>query len=676
MMLFTKVFKKSARFSAVALCLLLTSYVIAGCELTENHMNIDRDNNLSRQDYRDGLAPREAELEEFAAFDESIPPLQSYVSPVSENLKPVPLVSVSVNQTIPLRDVLFELADQAGYDLELDPRISGSIIFSAKNRPFDLVIDRISKIAGLRYSFDDDIMRVELDTPYTKNYKIDYLTAVRTSSSTVSNNISVVSGEGADTGSGFSIASESEADFWGELEANMEQILTSNASRGTLRTAQDPQIQIVPRNTGERVNFSSDRGDPTVAGEEITGDIEAVALDTDDDGDTDAVVQNEAGAASAPSPSTGGASLDENGVPLPTPGQDITAPPVIQPTNTVLQVSSSAAESGEDSNSVSYTPSFSINRQAGIVSVYGNERIHKEVTLYLAELRKSLASQVVIEAKVLEVGLTDEFATGINWSKVGDFISPELQLGFFDTDGNIRPPLSPTGGSSFILGYNGDDISAVVDALSRFGTVKALASPRLTVLNNQPATLSVAENRVYFRLDVDLEEGTEDDPGDRITVDSEINSVPEGVLVNVLPTINPDTGSIMMQVRPTVTRVINQIADPAVAFIAAQQDIAISSQIPELNVQEIDSVLSMQSGEVAVLGGLIQDRVDSQQESVPVLGELPLVGAAFRNQGDSVQKTELVIFIKATIVDAPDSVHQTDKELYRTFSQDRRPLKF
>ncbi len=124
-MLSLKALKKTVRILSLTLCLVITSYALSGCELTENHLQIDRDSNLNRQDYRDGLAPRQAELEEFVQFDKSIPPLESYVSPVSENLKPVPLVSVSVNQTIPLRDVLFELADQAGYDIELDPRISG-----------------------------------------------------------------------------------------------------------------------------------------------------------------------------------------------------------------------------------------------------------------------------------------------------------------------------------------------------------------------------------------------------------------------------------------------------------------------------------------------------------------------------------------------------------------------
>ncbi|MGB1077468.1 MAG: type II secretion system protein GspD, partial [Bdellovibrionales bacterium] len=100
------------------------------------------------------------------------------------------------------------------------------------------------------------------------------------------------------------------------------------------------------------------------------------------------------------------------------------------------------------------------------------------------------------------------------------------------------------------------------------------------------------------------------------------------------------------------------------------------NQVPEINVQEMDSVLRMGSGEVAILGGLLQDRTSSEQESVPVLGEVPVFGQLFRAQGDEVRKTELVVFLKATILNsAGDGVHQTDKDLYKTFANDRRPFK-
>ena len=96
-----------------------------------------------------------------------------------------------------------------------------------------------------------------------------------------------------------------------------------------------------------------------------------------------------------------------------------------------------------------------------------------------------------------------------------------------------------------------------------------------------------------------------------------------------------------------------------------------------VNVQEIDSVIQVRSGQPVVMGGLLQDRAVTNDAGVPVLGETPVLGALFKDHDDQIQKTELVIFLKATILDSPgDTIHVADKDLYRQFSSDRRPLRF
>ena len=131
---------------------------LSGCDLANNHTKLDRAANLEMQDYRDAMAPREAELP--AELENGVPELENYVMSDASEFAPMPIVSVSLNQNVPLRDALFEMAKEAGYDIELDPRISGSIIFTARNKPLDIVINRISEIAGLRYKFEDDTIRV------------------------------------------------------------------------------------------------------------------------------------------------------------------------------------------------------------------------------------------------------------------------------------------------------------------------------------------------------------------------------------------------------------------------------------------------------------------------------------------------------------------------------------
>lgn len=595
---------------------LCAGFIISSCDLAENYTKTDRAADMSFQDFRDGMAERTPEVDENKAKRaSSAPDLQPYISNNSSSLDTMPLVSVSVNQSVPIRDILYELAQQAEYDLELDPNIRGSIIFTAREKPFDVVIDRISDMAGLRYEFKNDFLRVEVDKPYNKTYKIDYLSFIRSNNTGVSSSVSVISGDGADTGSNYSSTSDSTSDFWGELELNLAQILGGD-STGALKTKRDPRITAVEQN-------------PEIA---------------------------------AVSPQQNG----ENGV-------------AVQPPEAVLRVESlpldSESESGSLEDKEGNGATFSLNKQAGMINLYASDRTHKEVTKYLTELRRSVTSQVLVEAKVFEVSLNDEYINGIEWSAL-----TENGLGvtaFMEGADNLIGGITTPGGSvattsNFAIGYLGGDVGAFIEAISGFGTVRALASPRLTVLNNHSAVLNVATNRVFF--DIDLTRETDTDTNiESLEIDSEIKSVPEGVLINVQPSINLEDRTISMLVRPTVTRIVNNKQDPAVQFMAG--DSGIISEIPEVNVQEIDTVIKVNSGQPIVMGGLLQDRIDSLQEGVPVMGEIPLLGGLFRKQNDLIAKTELVIFLKATLIDSPaDTIHNTDRDLYKAFSGDRRPF--
>lgn len=611
------------RYLFTLFCMIACMGLLTGCDAMRNQLKPDRSGNNEIQDYRDGLAPRLPEIADAnnpsSTQGSSIPGLQPYVAAPDSNMKSMPLVSISVNQSVPLRDILFQLAEQADYDLELDPRITGSIIFTARERPFDEVVERISDVAGLRYKFDNDVLRVELDTPYNKVYKIDYLSYVRKNKGKIANNISVVNGDGADTGSQYEASAASEADFWGELEENLKQIL-GGAEGGALKTKKTPKVTATAQNP----------------------EVEAVAP---------------AGPA----------------------GEDGNVEVNVQPPQATLKVESLPVDEEDDSgkggkgkaSAATSGFTFTINKQAGIVNIYASEKGHKEVETYLKMLRRAVTAQVLIEAKILEVSLNDAYQSGVNWSSFNmlgghvDAVFPVLGEG--DT---------PTAtASTFAATLNTGDFSALVEALSTFGTVKALASPRMTVLNNQSSVLNVATNHVYF--DVDLDVTTDADTGRTVDISSDAKSVPIGVLVNVQPSINLENNTISLAVRPTITRLDDEIEDPAVKFVAEDADIDVQSLVPQLNVQEIDSVVEVKSGQPIVMGGLLQDRTDVTDNGIPVLSETPVVGNLFKNHTDQIQKTELVIFLKATILQSPgDSVHATDKDLYRAFSEDRRPLKF
>ncbi len=617
--------------------ILLSGFILlplAGCDLAKNDLKMDRSSDLEFQDYRDAMAQRLPEAHPANEDDGTIPDLKSYMATPSDKLKPMPLVSVSVNESVPLKDVLYEMADQAGYDMQLDPRITGSIIFVAKNRPFDEAIDRLAKSAGLRYKFDGDSVRVELDTPYHKIYKINYLNYIRKNASSINTDVSVVSGEGTDTGSNFKAEATSEADFWTEITTNLTQIVGTNVNTSALRSAKTPKISAVS---------------------ETPAPVEPVLL-------------------SANGEMSGGQG-----------GKSGTSP-TVQPPEAVLRVEPLPVEDGaegEDGDKLSSEDArFSVNKSAGVISVYAPERVQTEVANYLEIVRKSVTSQVLIEAKVLEVGLADEYSAGIDWSAV-DLFSGELNFGTnatgdaVETVATLAPPLVPEADplTSFVASYTGNDFNLAIQAMQRFGTVRALASPRLTVMNNQSAVLNVAKNQVYFEIDADKEEATADNPVPDITFNTDIKTVPEGVLINVQPSIDLDNNTISMSIRPTVTRILEYVVDPTLAVIlegTAASDI--QNRVPVVNVQEFDSVLQVNNGQAVVMGGLIQDRTDSVQNGVPVMSEIPLVGNLFKSHTDKVQKTELVVFLKATIVEGSNTIHDTDKDLYRSFSQDRRPF--
>lgn len=657
-------------------------FPMVGCDLAQNHLKMDRSTNLEFQDYRDGMAAREVPSDSFTA-ETDIPDLQSYVAGVSENLKPMPLVSLSINQSIPLRDALFELAKQADYDIELDPRITGSIIFTAKNRPFDTVIQRISDVAGLRYKFEEDIVRVELDTPYTKNYKIDYLGIIRKNEGSINTSVGVSSGSGgvtAGSGSSFSISSTLESNFWSELETNVKSILASNDAGGSMKTQNDPDISVSSTSPQAPV---MPLPVPPVDESQLNGNAPASVSPQAGD-ETSSIVSTLSAAQQVPAADANVSTIPPSAVPTnaaPTNAPGVQPAPIVAPPNTVLQVQSLPAGGSGDTATAAAAPgagAVAINRQAGLITVYANERVHQKIADYLEMVRKSTTSQVLIEAKVLEVTLSDEFATGVNWSALlDDALGGELAA----TVSAVRPAFPTPSANAFSISLTRDATSNVISALSRYGTVHALASPRVTVMNNQPALLSVAENEVYFELDVETE--VDATSGARtISVDSEIRNVPEGVLINVLPSIDLERQQISMQVRPTVTRITRTVSDPSVPIALAQIDTGgaplpvVSSDIPVLNVQEMDSVLRMNSGQIIVMGGLLQDRAISTRNGVPVLTETPIIGGLFRNHADQITKTELVIFLKTTILNQPnESVTNTDRDVYRTFGQDRRPSK-
>ena len=279
------------------------------------------------------------------------------------------------------------------------------------------------------------------------------------------------------------------------------------------------------------------------------------------------------------------------------------------------------------------------NPETGILLVRATTRRHREIQAYLDEVLASARRQVLIEATIVEIELSDRFQAGVDWSRLAGSAGVSVQQSLLA--GNLAAP------PFFLLSYENASLGVTVRLLREFGNVQVLSSPKLVVLNNQTAVLKAIRNIVYFEVNVETASGTSDSPG-TASIDTDARTAPEGIMLAVTPHVS-HSGEIILNVRPTITRVNRFVNDPQPDLAA----VGVTNPVPELLVREMESVLRLNSGQVAVLGGLMQDSRRIDTHGVPVLSELKGIGAAFRFRKSTFVKTELVIFIRPRVIRTP-----------------------
>jgi len=290
------------------------------------------------------------------------------------------------------------------------------------------------------------------------------------------------------------------------------------------------------------------------------------------------------------------------------------------------------------------------NRESGVLYVRATSKQHERVQEFLDQVLQGAKRQVLIEATVAEVQLRNEYQRGIEWAKLRSGVT-----GFQLQQPAIPPTTSLTPGFSltpFLLSYAdaGRNFSATLSLLEQFGDVRVLSSPRLSVLNNQTAILRVTRDIIYFTLTPSTTPVTV--AGGTAVVASSFTTTPniaaEGFMMAVLPQIN-DADAVVLNVRPTIRRRVDSARDPNPAL----QGQNTQNDIPIFETREFDSILRLQNGEIAVLAGLMQDFVQNQESGIPGVRSIPLIGELMTNRADLSAKTELVIFIRATVIRDP-----------------------
>ena len=315
-----------------------------------------------------------------------------------------------------------------------------------------------------------------------------------------------------------------------------------------------------------------------------------------------------------------------------------------------------------------------INPQAGLVLVRGGPSDLRQVEDFLERLQEVVHRQVIIEARVLEVELGEDFQAGINWAALhqDDGYLSALDLGTSGSSsvsgtvssGTAGRSVSTTGefGSS-VLTVNTSNFTALIDMLETQGDVKVLSRPRVSTVNNQKAVIKVGSDE-FFVTDISSETTT---TGATTSTGPDVELTPffSGVTLDVTPQIS-ENDEIILHVHPSVSEVTEEIKEFTVGT-------TITAPLATSTIRESDSVIRAQSGQVVVIGGLMRDSSRDDSSSVPLLGDLPGVGQLFSHQRRRWTKSELVILLRPVVVEGrgwSDALRQSSQRI-RTLRQER-----
>lgn len=286
-----------------------------------------------------------------------------------------------------------------------------------------------------------------------------------------------------------------------------------------------------------------------------------------------------------------------------------------------------------------------VSPQAGLITVRALPQEISAVKKFITATESHLHRQVIIEAKIMEVTLNDDYQQGIKWNQVLDSVGSNSAEIVYSTTGNVvGNVISNTIGGVNSLGFNqqnsNGNFSGVIELLQTQGNVQVLSSPRITATNNQKAVIKVGEDE-YFVTEVSSTTTT----GTSTTTTPEVQLTPffSGIALDVTPQISED-GSVILHVHPSVT--ITEEQNKTIQIGNEQLILPLAQS----SVRESDTIIRANSGEVVVIGGLIETYKVDIESKTPLLGDIPFLGELFKNKSQKSQKRELVIMLKPIVV--------------------------
>ncbi len=304
------------------------------------------------------------------------------------------------------------------------------------------------------------------------------------------------------------------------------------------------------------------------------------------------------------------------------------------------------------------TAAIIANPESSIVTVRASARQHREVQAFLEYVRTRSLYQVMIEATVVEVSLNDDYQSGVDWASLS---RDNGQIDFLQSVNGLNLNNAPASMLTIDKSAGPDAVSTTMRMLSEFGDLRVLSSPKIMALNNQAAMLRVVDNRVYFTVSAEGgQAATATSPAIAPTYTTTVNTVPVGFVMSVTPQIS-ENDQVTLNVRPTISRIVRYVNDPNPILA----DAGVVNAVPEIQIREIESILKVYSGEIAVLGGLMQDSLENSSAGLPGVSRVRGLGNLFSYKSESAVKTELIVFIRPVVIKQPSL--DGDLEEYREF---------
>ncbi|MDI6745998.1 MAG: secretin N-terminal domain-containing protein [Rhodocyclaceae bacterium] len=543
----------------------------------------------------------------------SIPaPVQQILALPKPKVAPkVETYSVVVNN-VRVQELLFALARDAKLNVDIHPGIEGVVTLNAIDQTLQQLLTRITKQVDVRWELDGPNLAVMPDSPFLRTYKVDYVNMSRDTSGTVTVTTQIASTGAAAGGAGGAgigggggnnsltkIDNKAQNRFWETLEKNLKDLLRETD-------------KVLPEGSSETVVERQDEQATTGTGVPPAPTGRGAAA---------------TGLAASPNPAS------------------------MQLSGTTVTRRTTFREAA----------SVIINAESGIVMVRATTRQQEKVQEFLDHVLASVKRQVLIEATIAEVTLSNNYQQGIDWARLPlgstGFTLRQRAVGALSAPAAALMELTYTNPTSRF-----GNIDGTIKLLEGFGTVKVLSSPKLSVLNNQTAVLKVVDNQVYFTIKADT---TTNQTASTTTYTTTLHSVPVGFVMNVTPQIS-ESNTVLLNLRPSVSRIVEYVADPNPSLKKSSSnnfDTDIVSRIPVIRTREMESIIRIENGNIAVMGGLMEDSQKDNDTAVPGAYKLPFFGNLFQHRDDTRTKTELVVFLRPVVI--KDASVQGDFSQYR-----------